>query len=338
MKPIFQPQLVNDPYGDPALYIEFLFEKRALMFDLGDIASLATRRVLRLTHVFVSHTHMDHFMGFDRLLRLCLGREKSIHLWGPPGFVEQVAHKLGAYTWNLVHNYETDFTLVASELTPDGIAQQSRFRCKAAFQREELEPLHVSDGILLDELGFRVRATILDHKVPCLGFALEEKHHVNVWKNRLDELGLPTGPWLKELKTAVLRNEPDDRPFCAWWREGGETRERIFPLGQLKQELLRVVAGQRIAYVVDVVHHDENARRIVALARNADFLFIETTFLEEDAALAAEKYHLTAHQAGTLARQAAVKRLIPFHFSARYPDRGAELEAEAKAAWKGAGG
>ncbi len=334
MKPIFHPQLVNDPFGDPVLYVEFLFEKRALLFDLGDISALATRRVLRLSHVFVSHTHMDHFMGFDRMLRLCLGRDKTMHLWGPPGFIERVAHKLGAYTWNLVQNYDTDFTLIVTECDADRPMPRSRFRCRTGFEREDLEPVVIADDILVDEDAFRVRAAVLDHKVPCLAFALEEKFHINIWKNRLAELGLPTGAWLRELKAAVLRGEPGDTPFRAWWREDGTVQERFFPLGYLQEQLLRVVDGQKIAYVVDVVYHEENTRRIVNLARGADFLFIETTFMEEHAHLAAEKHHLTARQAGTLAGKAAVKRLIPFHFSARYPDRVGELEAEAREAWE----
>jgi ribonuclease Z len=48
--------------------------------------------------VFVSHAHMDHFAGFDRLLRVTLGRDKSIALFGPAGFIDRVEHKLAGYT------------------------------------------------------------------------------------------------------------------------------------------------------------------------------------------------------------------------------------------------
>src|SRR5512135_859211 len=204
MKPLFHPVLVNGPFGDPAVYVDFLFEKRAIMFDLGDIHDLAPRKILRLSDVFVSHAHMDHFMGFDWLLRICLGRERTLRLWGPPGFLDQVEHRLSGYTWNLVENYATDFTLEVTELLSEQEGRWARFRCKGAFRREGDKNLSTVGGVLLDEKEFRVRCTLLDHKTPCLGFALEEERHVNVWKSRLVEMGLPTGPWLQDLKRAVL--------------------------------------------------------------------------------------------------------------------------------------
>ena len=86
MRPKFYPSLVNDRFGDPAVFIDFLLERRAILFDLGDIHALPPRSVLRLTDIFVSHTHIDHFAGFDRLLRLLVGRPKLLRLYGPPGF------------------------------------------------------------------------------------------------------------------------------------------------------------------------------------------------------------------------------------------------------------
>lgn len=317
MKPLFLPRLIHDPFGDPGLYMEFLFEKRALLFDLGDLTPLSPRKILRITDIFVTHTHMDHFNGFDWMVRICLGRPIRLRLFGPPGFIERVEHKLFAYTWNLVANYENDFTLVVTEVHPETL-KTATFRCRDGFHRGETEERSLTGGILLDEETFRVRTVVLDHKIPCLAFTVEEKVHINILKSRLKEMGLPVGPWLKELKGAVIRGVPDDTLFRAWWKEEGRIKEQWIPIGTLKAEILRTVAGQRITYVVDTVYHEENARKIVELAHGSDILFIEASFLQEDARRAAEKYHLTTHQSGTLGRMAGVKRLVPFHFSPKY--------------------
>lgn len=329
---IFSAQLVNGPFGDPGLYLDFRCQQRALLFDLGDLAALAPKRLLRVSEVFVSHTHMDHFIGFDRLVRVCLGRERGLRLYGPPGFVAQVGHRLAGYTWNLVENYPNDFSLEVWEVDPRWRARGARLRSHRRFEPEALPERALPEGVLLEEEAFCVRAAFLDHRTACLAFAVEERDQVNVLPERLAALGLGVGPWLKELKRAVLAGAPDDTAIRARWNEGGSARERVLRLGELRRELLCVTPGTRIAYVTDLSYHEENARRAAALAADAELLFIECVFLERDAEQAARKCHLTARQAGAIARAARARGAVPFHFSPRYTERERELRAEFEAA------
>ncbi|HWI14897.1 MAG TPA: MBL fold metallo-hydrolase [Burkholderiales bacterium] len=332
MRHTFNPQLVNQPFGDPGVYIDFNFEQRALLFDLGDVTPLTPKKLLRVTDVFVSHTHVDHFCGFDRLLRICLGRHGGVRMYGPPGFVDQVGHKLAAYTWNLVQNYETDFVVDAWELDLQGGMSGARYRCHGRFGREALAPRAAPDGIVVDEAGFRVRAVPLEHRTTSLGFALEEKAHLHVMKDKLEQLGLPSGPWLTELKRQVAAGAAPDTPLTVTWRDSRGVHERVHAVGELAREVLTAGRGEKIAYVTDALYTDDNVERIAALARGADRLFIECVFLDEDRDHASRKYHLTARQAGLIARRAGVACAIPFHFSPRYMEREEELRAELRAA------
>jgi ribonuclease Z len=325
MKPIFQPHLVNSQQGDPVLYVDFLFGRRALLFDLGDVSALSARKLLRVSDVFVSHTHMDHFMDFDRLLRLMLGRDKRIRVFGPEGIIDRVQHKLAAYTWNLVENYETSLIVEVTELCADNRGHRALFRCHRGFAREDHGPLRLAQNVLIEDAAIKVRAAVLDHSIPCLGYVVEEKRHVNIWKNRLLELNLPVGPWLNELKQAVLTGKPDETPVRIGHPGAGMDQDRYMSLGELKARVLRIVPGQKIGYITDIVYHLYNARRVIELVRDADVLFIEACFMQEDAEIAAQKFHLTARQAGSLAQQADVKRVVACHISPRYAGREQEL-------------
>jgi ribonuclease Z len=335
MKPLFHPLVVNDPFADPVLYLDFLFDNRALLFDIGDVRALPTRKLLRVSDLFVSHTHMDHFADFDWLLRLVLGREKRLRLFGPPGFIEKLEHKLGAYSWDLVHNYTNNLDLIVTELHPNETGQQAVFRCRRGFARESQANLSLPGGVLRKEPTLRVRAEILDHGIPCLGFTVEENQHVNIWKNRLQEMGLPVGAWLRDLKQAILTEQPDESPIQIWTQSKEQVFEKHLPLGLLKQRVAQITPGQKISYIVDISYSNHNIQKVLKLVENSHRLFVETTFLQEDAAMAAEKHHLTAYQAGKIAHAARVKQLIPINFSPRYEGRRQELITEAQEAFRG---
>lgn len=334
VKPLFHPHLVNGTTGDPALYIDCLFQHRALMFDLGELTSLPPRRALRVTDVFVTHAHMDHLFGFDRLLRLLLGRDQRLRLFGPPGFVDRVAHRLQGYAWNLLEKYTAELVIEAHDVAADGAGRRAVFRSRSRFTPEDAAEPRFEAGVLVDEPDFRIRVAHLDHGIPCLGLTLEEKTHLNVWKNRVEALGLPTGPWLARLKALARQDAPDETPVEIAWRDRHGDHRLMHPLGFLRREILQEVPGQKIAYITDAAYTDANRKTIVELARNADLLYIEAPFLESASARAAATAHLTATQAGRLARAAGARRAVPFHFSPRHTGDEQRLTEEFFAAFR----
>ena len=154
MTRLVQASLINEPFSDPGLFIDFRFGRRALLFDLGDLTPLSPRQLLRVTHAFVSHTHMDHFAGFDRLLRVCLHRTTPLHLIGPAGFADRVEHKLRAYTLNLLDAQSVDFVILVAEFSGDGFIEIYEFRAREAFRRRDIPEVRLSPGLLLDEDEF----------------------------------------------------------------------------------------------------------------------------------------------------------------------------------------
>ena len=336
MRALFEVALVNDAFGDPGLYVDFRDERRALLFDLGDISVLPPRKLMRLSHIFVTHTHMDHFSGFDHLLRVVLGRKAQVVLFGGPDFVAQVEHKLRAYTWNVVHRYEVELVIDVHEVGIGGRGQRARFSSRRRFEREPCASFELCDDVVHEETMFRVRGRFVDHDIACLAYAIEEKAHVNVGKDRVTALGLATGSWLRELKQAVLTGAPGETPIVVRWRDRQGEHAVTRQVSELSQLILDVVPGQRIGYVTDLRYTEANVQTLSQLLAGVDVLFIESVFLDEDVEHAARKNHLTARQAGEIARRVAAKRVVPFHFSPRYEERAAALIGEVQAAWSGA--
>jgi ribonuclease Z len=333
MRPSFHPRLINDPFSDPGLYIPFLFEKRALLFDLGELNSLSTRDLLKIDHVFVTHAHMDHFIGFDTLLRLFLGRDKVLHIYGPPGFFRQVEGRLSGYTWNLVNEYENNFLLNVTEVHEDRILVRT-YACRDGFAPEAaLEPAPFS-GLLLNTPAFYIEAVLLDHRVPCLGLSLVENFSVNIIKEGLNNLDLELGPWINDFKKALYEKTDLNKPFTLTFRQNGRIiRERSFVLGDLTNEIARISPGQKITYITDVISSPENKKKILNLSMGAEHLFIEAAFMDCDRETARIKHHLTAREAGEIAGEAGVKRFTLFHFSPRYTHRAGEIQKEAMEAF-----
>jgi ribonuclease Z len=208
------------------------------------------------------------------------------------------------------------------------------YLCKDRFLRTGDEEETPFTGVLVKEPAFRVEAALLDHRIPCLGLSLIGERSVNIDKEALNALGLPVGPWLTSFKNAVVEKKDPGRAFSVVWEEEGKIlREKTFPLGELAEKIARISRGQKVTYLTDLSGSPENLEKAVELARDADHLFVEAAFLDRDRETAKAKCHLTAKEAGTLAKTAGVRQITLFHFSPRYSDLEKELRTEAMEAF-----
>ncbi|MCX4991016.1 MULTISPECIES: ribonuclease Z [unclassified Streptomyces] len=158
------------------------------------------------------------------------------------------------------------------------------------------------DGVLVTTPAYTLEARRLSHPVESFGYRLVEPDGRRILPERLAEHGIK-GP-----DVGVLQRE-------------GSLR------GVALDDVSEVRRGQRFAFVMDT----RLCEGVDALAEDCDLLVIESTFLDGDHRLASDHGHLTAGQAGRVAKEAGVRHLVLTHFSQRYSDPG-EFEREARAA------
>ncbi len=157
-----------------------------------------------------------------------------------------------------------------------------------------------ADGVLVDTGGYTLQAVRLSHPVESYGYRLVEPDGRRMLPERLAAHGIQ-GPDVGRLQ-----------------REGTLGGVSLDDVSEIRR-------GQRFAFVMDTRLCDG----AYTLADGCDMLVIESTFLDEDAALAAEHGHLTAGQAARVALESGVRHLVLTHFSQRYtePD---EFERQAR--------
>jgi ribonuclease Z len=259
------------------------------------------------------------------------GREKTITLYGPENFIANVEGKLAGFTWNLVDRYDESLTLEVVEVHRDRLCKAT-FRAIEKFKRNDEREEPWNGGVILDEPALSVSAAVLEHRVPCLGFALKEKFHVNINKDGLTAMQLEPGEWLNRLKQNIYEGASDD---CLIQVPIGGNGPQEIALGTLKEKLVTITPGQKIAYITDTVYTPENVPRVVNLVREADLLFCESPFTAEEEDRARDRCHLTTRQAGLLAKEAGVKQLKTFHYSKRHSHQTERLVQEAQETFSG---
>src|SRR2546423_9976217 len=171
-------------------------------------------------------------------------------------------------------------------------AQLSRLRLS-----EDIKVRIVQPGLLYEDEEFTVSCQPLRHRVTAFGYRVTEKERAGRFNvERAAELGIPPGPLYGRLKRGETVTLADGRAI------GGA--ELCAPPER----------GRALAYCTDTTFCENS----VELAREADVLIHEATFVTEDEDLARQSMHSTAAEAAEIARRANVRQLILTHISPRY--------------------
>lgn len=313
MRGVFSFHFYNSPFEDSILYAYQMNAKEDLLFDLGDVRNVPSHHLLRVKRVFVSHTHMDHFSGFHSFLRTILKLYgKEVEIYGPVGIIKNVYGAISSYTWNLLDEYKLSFRVF--EITENEI-QEALLDSDNLFEPEMIDskPFY---STLVDMPLYRVKTEILEHKIPVLGFRLEEKNLYSVNKQALAEWGLAPGHWLALAKNTLNTKAPnlDQKIEVA--------PSRFEDLKTIKEKIFLYQKKPSYAYLTDFGFSSENIKKALRLAKDVKTLFIESHFCTGENHLAEKTRHLTASQAGFIAGKAGAYQVKLFHFSQRYlPDK-----------------
>ena len=276
----------------------------------------------------MSHAHMDHFMGFDQLLRLFLARDATLRLFGPRGH-RRLRRRASSRATPGTSPTSTPSRVDVTEIDAAAMQTLALRRARRASRARPLGSRAVHRRRASQDSGADRRGGPARPQDRHPGYAVTERTHLNVRPDALAAAGLRPGPWLNALKNAVRAAPTDDSP--SRWRPA--TADRC---ARCATTLLIVTPGQKIAYVVDTLFSPANAAPDRPARRGAPTSSSASSpFLDADLDQATKRYHLTARQAGALARAAGAKRLQVFHFSPRYEGRYGELVAEAQAEFAG---
>ena len=161
-----------------------------------------------------------------------------------------------------------------------------------------------SEGLVDTMGGFSIEAYRLQHGVENFGYRIKENDEIKFYKDKLKEKGI-WGPAVKQLQ-----------------QEG-------YLIVEGNKVLLEEVSYLRKGDVAAVVLDTRYCEGALKTAQGAKILLAESTYLESEKDLAHSHYHMTAKQAGLLAKEAGAEKVVLTHFSARYVS-GSDFENEAR--------
>jgi len=158
--------------------------------------------------------------------------------------------------------------------------------------------LKVGRDQVFEDKNLYVECLPLKHRIDCHGYLFHEKERErNVIKDQIVKHDLS----IQNIRDLKL---------------GSDVISASGKKVKCEEVTTEALAPRRYAYCSDTAYIPE----LATVLEGFNMIYHEATFADDLQKRAKETYHSTARQAGMLARQAGVKKLLIGHFSSRYKD------------------
>lgn len=308
-----EPTFFAGLFDDPLLLVRVRPTGRALLFDCGKLHHLAKRVYTSIDAIFISHAHMDHFMGMDSVIRHSHASPRTIDIFGPPGLSGRMAHKFACYDWNLADTFWGNFRV--GEVSEGRIASTLYCGPQGFAARPEGE----RSGEIYGNSYLTVNAALCEHRIPVLAFRVDEGAAFLLDELRMAQAGVVKGEWLKDLEKLFHAGTLEGSPLRIPLSVDGLVEERLEPdAGALYRRIVKTAQPASIGYLTDVGYSPENLEKLAGLLQGVTLLICECAFLAEDAKKARLSRHLCTGDFNMLMDRLRPRYVLPMHFSKTY--------------------
>lgn len=323
-----EPTFFSGLLDDPVLYLFIRPLGRGILLDCGRIHHLAKRVLKSLSALFISHAHMDHFMGIDTFIRSVHVSPRTVDIYGPPGLVDKFAGKLAGYDWNLAEPYWCSFRV--HEIFNDRI-ETATFVGPEGFRRWNIAAASRPDTIIYRNQYLSVESIACDHKIPSLAYKITERPSFQVDEEKILQEGLVRGNWLRSLQKNLFGTGQQKEPLKVLrQRREGIVEETV----KDQESFYERIRGERpdasIGYLTDIHFSKENIKKIIMLMQGVTVLVCECSFLKADKEKARASAHLCTDDVNFLVDKLRPEFFLPMHLSKSYIHRWDELYTELK--------
>ena len=232
-----------------------------------------------------------------KVTRLLITHWHGDHVFGIPGLLSTLA----------LSGYNKTLFIYGPKGTKDFMG--ALLKIFKFAQKYEIKVKEVK-GKFLETDDFYLEAEGMEHGIPTNAYVFVKKGQTRIDKKKLKKSKLPHGPLLKKLK------------------EG----KNISYKGKkyLAKNLTYKVGDKKVAIVLDTKLN----KNIVNFVKDSDLLVCDSSFDSVLEDKAREHLHLTARQAGEIAKKSKSKKLVLTHISQRYDKEPKKILDDAKKVFK----